>query len=155
MNIDAALIAFAQASKDDLSRLLMAASRAVNEQVLAEVDPTGESGVRLAHVPVIAALDPDGTRMGDLAPRIGVTRQAVAALTKNLDHLGIVACEPDPDDGRATIVRLTEKGAAFCESAVEAMSRREDSLAMSLGAEGLAALRSALRHIAGEDSDQV
>jgi DNA-binding MarR family transcriptional regulator len=153
VSIDAALVAFAEASRDDLSRLLMAASRAVNEKVLTEIDPEGASGVRLAHVPVIAALDPGGTRLGDLAPRIGVTRQAVAALTKDLDALGVVVCEPDPRDGRATIVRLTAKGAAFCDSAVAAMTRREAELASTLGTDGLRQLRSTLRHLAGDDEE--
>ena len=150
MGIDQALHAFAEASAGDLSRLLMAASRSVNEAVLREIDPAGTSGVRLAHVPLIAVLDAHGTRIGDLAPRIGVSRQAVASLAKDLDAAGVVDCLPDPDDGRATIVRLTVRGAAFCESAVAVMARRERELAGELGEESLAHLRATLRRLAGE-----
>lgn len=152
VSIDEALRAFAEASAGDLSRLLMAASRSVNEAVLREIDPEGTSGVRLAHVPVIAVLDAGGTRIGDLAARIGVSRQAVAALTKDLDAAGIVTCTQDTDDRRATIVRLTRQGAAFCESAVTVMARRERELAVELGPDSLAHLRQSLRHLAGEEA---
>lgn len=148
MDIDDALRAFAEAAENDLSRLLMAASRATNEAILREVDPTGQSGVRLAHVPLIAVLDAGGTRIGDLASRIGVTRQAVAALAKDLDAAGIVECLPDPDDGRATIVRLTSAGAEFCMRAVTVLLRREAELGERIGARELAELKRLLSVIA-------
>jgi len=150
VTVEDALRAFAEASKDDLSRLLMAASRSVNEAVLSEIDPSGQSGVRLAHVPVIAVLDAGGTHIGEIAERIGVTRQAVASLTKDLDAAGIVVCTQDPDDRRATIVRLTERGAGFCELAVAIMARRERELRAALGDDAVVELRQSLRFLAGE-----
>src|SRR6187399_1587458 len=67
MAVEEDLADFSAGVSADLGRLLVLASAVVNERVIADLDPTGASGVRLAHVPLIAALDPEGTRMVDLA----------------------------------------------------------------------------------------
>jgi DNA-binding MarR family transcriptional regulator len=125
VDIDQALLDFAQASREDISRLLMSAAHAVNAEAIAAIDPTGESGVRLAHVPLIAALDPGGTRIGDLADRMGVTRQAVAQLAKDLERAGQVTVAKDPSDARATLVCLNESGALLCAKASAHMREQE------------------------------
>ena len=150
MSVEEALAEFAQASRDDLARLLMAASRAVNDGTLAALDPDGTSGVRLAHVPVIAVLDAHGTRIGDIAERIGVTRQAAAQLVGDLEEAGVVASAPDPVDRRATRVVLTEHGAQFCEGATQILRARERAWVEARGAESLARLKADLRGLAGE-----
>lgn len=149
MNDDDALRAFQEASLRDVAMLLMAASRTVNAEVLHEIDPDGTSGVRLAHVPIIAVLDAGGTRIGDLAHRVGVTRQAIAALVKDLETAGIVECLPDADDRRATRVHLTPRGIAFCAAATDVMARREAELRERIGAERLETAREVLRELAG------
>jgi len=103
----------------------MAASRAVNEAALAAIDPAGTSGVRIAHIPVIASIDPEGTRLGMIATRIGISRQAVAALVRDLTAAGVTAIVDDPLDGRAQIVTLTEGGSALCERAADYLEARE------------------------------
>lgn len=148
MDVQQALAGFSEATRDDLARLLMAASRAVNESALAAIDPDGSSGVRIAHVPVIAVLDADGTRIGDLAQRIGVTRQAAAQLTKDLEAAGIVAIAPDPTDRRAARVTLTDRGVQFCERATAIMRDREAAWEAEFGGESLARLKTDLRRLA-------
>lgn len=148
MSVDDALLEFQQATRDDVATLLMRASRAVNEATLAELDPAGESGVRLAHVPVIAALEAGGSRLVDLASRVGVTRQATAALVRDLERAGIVTTRPDHDDRRATRVFLTEAGAAFCRRAVAYVRAREASIAREIGEADIATVRAVLGRLA-------
>lgn len=150
MEFDAELIEFADASRDDLARLLMAASDRVNQRTLAALDPEGTSGVRVAHVPVIAALDSHGSRVADLAARIGHTRQSVAALVKDLERHGVVALEPDPTDRRATRVRLTAHGAAFCRRAAGAMRDSERRWRDEQGDDAIDTVRATLRSLAAE-----
>jgi DNA-binding MarR family transcriptional regulator len=124
-DIEQVLADLSRAMESDISRLLTAATRALNEQALAALDPRGDSGVRLAHVPVFATLDPGGTRIQDLAQRIGISRQAVGVLVHDLERTGHVEIVPDPHDGRATLVRLTPLGVALCAAALEFTKVRE------------------------------
>ena len=153
MAFEQVLAEMAAAARDDIARLLMAASRAVSAEALRELDPEGVSGVRVAHVPVIASLDADGTRIVDLATRIGHTRQAVAALVRDLETSGHVTTVPDPADGRATRVRLTAAGADLCDRATALMRSREEALRAAHGEAAVDSLREVLRAMAGEGSD--
>lgn len=148
MDIDTALRDFAAAARDDIAVLVMAASRAMGARVLSRLDPDGSSGVRLAHIPVFTALDPGGTRIGDLADRIGVTRQATAGLVRDLESAGMVATAPDEADRRATRVRLTPQGADFCHRATALVRERERELAEALGEDELRRVKEALRELA-------
>lgn len=152
MSADDVLAQFRDAAGDDLATLLMGASRAVSAAVLAELDPRGESGVRLAHVPVIAVLDGGGSRLVDLAHGIGITRQATTALVRDLEQAGIVATTEDPRDRRATLVHLTDAGVAFCQQVLRVLERRERELASRIGAESLAELKATLRSLASPPS---
>ncbi|GAA1524595.1 DNA-binding MarR family transcriptional regulator [Agromyces terreus] len=143
------LVRFAEAAHRDLATLLMAASRAVNEQALAALDPEGSSGIRLAHVPLIAELEPGGTRLVTLAGRLGITRQAVAALVRDLTEAGVTTVTSDPSDGRAQLVRLTDLGAAFCGRAADYLEQREQRWRGEYGDEALDAVRAVLAGFVG------
>ncbi|MFE7130187.1 MarR family winged helix-turn-helix transcriptional regulator [Streptomyces sp. NPDC057638] len=49
-------------------------------------------------------------RATDLAGYFGVGRATMSRQLRGLEEVGLVAREPDPGDGRASLVRLTEEG---------------------------------------------
>lgn len=149
---DEDLVRFAAATRDDLATLLMAASRTINEQALAAIDPSGTSGIRLTHVPLIAQLEPGGMRLVTIAIRMGITRQAVAALVRDLTDAGVTTVVNDPSDGRAQLVLLTEKGEEFCGRAADYMQGREQRWRREFGAEAIATVRTVLAGLS--DSQQ-
>lgn len=51
---------------------------------------------------------PDGLRTGELARRLGVRPPSVTVMVARLVALGVVTTGPDPDDGRATRIRLAD-----------------------------------------------
>jgi DNA-binding MarR family transcriptional regulator len=53
---------------------------------------------------------PDGLRMGELSARILTTGGNVTSLVAALEREGLVKRKTAPDDGRATLVRLTAVG---------------------------------------------
>ena len=55
---------------------------------------------------------PHGLRMQDLGERAVLSRTRVSRLVEELETRGLVARTPDPDDGRATIARITPAGEA-------------------------------------------
>jgi DNA-binding MarR family transcriptional regulator len=51
-------------------------------------------------------------RLSDLAQELGVDVSTVSRQVQALEQKGLVAREPDPDDGRAVLLQLTRKGKA-------------------------------------------
>jgi DNA-binding MarR family transcriptional regulator len=60
---------------------------------------------------LLAALDTDGPqRMGHLAHRLGVVPRTITPMVDALEDGGLVTREDDPDDRRATMLRITDAG---------------------------------------------
>lgn len=81
---------------------------------MAKVNAEG-SGFKLreAHTRLLPHLqDPEGIRLGDLAKKLDVTKQAVQQLIADMVEGGFVRLDPDPDDSRARRAVLTELGIA-------------------------------------------
>ena len=97
-------------------------------------------------------IDPEGTRLTELAARARMTKQSVGEVTSDLEQRGYVERVPDPSDGRAKIIRLTERGRAAQALGVGLIDEIEQEWAERFGAERVAALREALEAITGERS---
>src|SRR5438552_4089394 len=77
-------------------------------QTRVSMSEAGYPGVRQPHVKVLAHVPRGGgIRMSALAQRMELTKGAVTQLVSYLEGLGLVERLPDPDDGRAVIVRPT------------------------------------------------
>ncbi len=104
---------------------------------------------RPAHSSVFAHIDiRGGTRLTTLAGRANVTPQAMGELVDDLERLGYVVRQPDPDDRRAKRIVLTQRGGDCVAAAQRTISQIEADLETLLGAGGLAELHGALRRIA-------
>lgn len=82
---------------------------------------------------VIPYIGPKGTRQSVLVRRMGLTKQAVQQLVDDLEREGIVQRVPDPKDGRARIIRFTEKGQQAQRDAQAVKRRIEDQFRRELG----------------------
>ena len=93
---------------------------------------------------VFQHLVPGPRTIGTLAERLGVSQQAASKAVADLERRGYVRRAADPDDGRARIVALTDRG----EDAIAAGRRHraavERELAEQLGAERVEAARQTL-----------
>jgi len=119
------------------------------------VADTPYNDIRVTHGCVFGNIDPDGTRLTDLAARARMTKQSVGEVTSDLEQRGYVERVPDPSDGRAKIIRLTERGRAAQTLGVGLIDEIEQEWAERFGAERVAALRDALEAITGERSGVV
>lgn len=52
------------------------------------------------------------SRAGDLAQDAAIGRPTASALINDMERRGLIKREPDPEDGRSIILRLTEEGIA-------------------------------------------
>lgn len=80
---------------------------------------------------VLAALQeaPDGLRMSDLSEVLHVSNGNVTGIIERLVEAGLVARADVPGDRRATLVRLTERGAAI---QAELAARHDTALGIGL-----------------------
>jgi len=71
-------------------------------------------GITLPRFDLMAQLErhPEGLRMGELSKRMMVTGGNVTGIATQLEGEGLVARVPDPQDGRAFVVKLTPAGRA-------------------------------------------
>ncbi len=77
----------------------------------------------------------DRRRPADLAEAFQVTRGAMTNTVGRLERLGFVDVQPDPDDGRAKVVYLTQAGRAAREDAIRALGPELQSLDRMIGTE--------------------
>ncbi|HWO93948.1 MAG TPA: MarR family transcriptional regulator, partial [Dehalococcoidia bacterium] len=63
-----------------------------------------------SHFIVFQHLPAEGARLTDLARAAQITKQSMGYLVDHLEERGYVKRVPDPEDGRARLVQLTDKG---------------------------------------------
>ena len=134
----------------NLARLLLSRFRWFDRALLATLHD--RLGVKLtsAQSLLFATLPVEGARQSDLAHRLGVSRQAVNELVGGLEQQGLVEVVPDPDSGRAKLVRPTTQGRESIEVALEIFAQLEAELRARIGDRRVDQLRGALDASWGE-----
>ncbi|MFZ6011193.1 MAG: MarR family winged helix-turn-helix transcriptional regulator [Bacteroidota bacterium] len=87
--------------------------RQFDQWVMEELLAHGRSDFKLAYLPFIMNIEPEGTNNNDLAKRARVTKQAMSKVAKELQELGYIQSKTDPKDKRSSIFLLTERGKQF------------------------------------------
>lgn len=121
--------------------------RALQQDMVRAAHAHGHTGLKNSHNAVFATLGADGGRAADLAAQMGMTRQSMGEIIRELVDLDIVTMTPDPADRRAKRVTWTEHGLAVAHQGFEHIRQLEEHLSAELGAEGYAWLRQALVQI--------
>lgn len=139
-----------------LPRLLGEAFRSVERHVYEGTAAAGFGDVRLAHYEVFRHLKREGSRVTELAEEARMTKQSMGELVIYLERRGYVERLPDPHDGRAKIVVLTEAGLQFIEAGVERVWEVEDALAERMGGqERLEELADSLEAVMGLSAKRI
>ncbi|MFG2024096.1 MarR family winged helix-turn-helix transcriptional regulator [Streptomyces sp. NPDC048825] len=89
--------------------VLLRRARASSGEMAREVHPDLESA---AYGLLVRLDERGGQRATELAAYIGVGKATMSRQLRALEELGLIAREPDPADGRAWLVHLTEEGRA-------------------------------------------
>lgn len=127
---------------------LLAASRALVDGISAGVRSRGFDDVRPAHGFAFARLAAGGATITQLAEHLDVTRQAASQLVDELIAKGYVERGPHPDDARARLIVLTDKGWACTRAADAAMADAVRPWVAVLGERRLLAVRDDLVRLA-------
>ena len=93
-----------------IGALLRLAWQDVRERIYEGVLEDGYTDLSRAHVLLFRWPVIDGLRPSELAARNQLSKQTINDLLKDLEKRGYLERTLDPTDGRARIVRLTERG---------------------------------------------
>jgi DNA-binding MarR family transcriptional regulator len=119
----------------------------MTEELMQRLAERGHPDVRFAHGNVFQYLDDDGTRIGVLAERAGVSKQAMAQLVAHLENHGYIERSPDPADRRAQLVRATPRGREVFAIARALMAEIDARLEARLGKAKKQRLRALLEEL--------
>lgn len=127
----------------DLATLMFVSYRAMDERVRQAMRDAGYD-VTVAQARLAQRIAEEGTRLTELADRAGVTKQTASLLVAALEREGLVERVPDPDDGRARLIRLSARGREAAQRAMEVVIGVEGEWTAHLGPELTERLREAL-----------
>jgi len=131
-----------------LYRPLGRAWRVYNRRLVSELQELGFEDFSPAFPQMLSNLDTAGTRIGVLAARAGVTRQAAGQLLAEIERCGYVRRSPGTDDARATVVHFTARGRSMLSNVFELVERIEGEFAAILGHDEFDRLRQNLARLA-------
>jgi DNA-binding MarR family transcriptional regulator len=131
-------------------RLLGNGFDAFAEEMTRRLADTPYSDIRITHGCVFGNIEPDGSRLTVLAERANMTKQSVGEVATELERRGYLERVPDPGDGRAKIIRLTERGREAQALGFQIIDELEQEWGERFGIERVAALRDALEVITAE-----
>jgi len=127
------------------AQLLFRAARLLNEWALATVRAeTGNPNIRAAHTSLLPHLGFQGTRLTELAEKLGVSKQAAFQLVEELEAQGMVEKIADPADGRAKLIRFSKRGERALMDGLRVLGQIERTLSSALGRERFEALHEGL-----------
>lgn len=113
----------------NLGFLLAKASQRWNERLAEGFAAAGHGDVRPSYGSVLLPLwQEDGLRMGQLAERARLSKQTMTTLVRLCERDGLVERASDPEDGRATVVSLTDRARAFRAVAARVIAELEDEV---------------------------
>ncbi|MEI7056368.1 MarR family transcriptional regulator [Nocardioides sp. CCNWLW239] len=127
----------------DVATLMLIAYRAMDERVISAMREAGYD-VTVAQARIAQRIGESGSRLVDLAEQAQVTKQTASVLVAALEQKGLVERVPDPVDGRARLIRFTERGEAAAAHAREVVMGVEQEWNEHLGPRLAADLREAL-----------
>ena len=93
-----------------VGQLLTQLTRLFQTELFARLIAAGLENARVPHTHVTAYIKAEGSRLTELATQARMTLPAMSELVDDLERIGIVERRPDPSDGRAKLICLTDAG---------------------------------------------
>jgi DNA-binding MarR family transcriptional regulator len=134
-------LALERAKRASAGQLLLKAARLLNERGVARIRERSRRDVRVSHTALLPHIDLDGTRITEIAQRMGISKQAVNQAVGEIEAMGLVRRTPDPDDGRAKLVKFTARGRRELLRGVSLLGELEDDIALQIGRQRVKRLR--------------
>jgi DNA-binding MarR family transcriptional regulator len=131
-----------------IGALLRLPWEAVQDHMLERLHEEGFTDIDPSYLIVVQYPGPQGERPSDLAARLRISKQALNHLLGQLEHLGYLQRQPDPDDKRSKRIALTPRGTKAATTIRKAVAEMEDTWTQQLGSKRFNQLRTLLRDLA-------
>ncbi|GAA3311516.1 MarR family winged helix-turn-helix transcriptional regulator [Streptomyces cinereospinus] len=122
----------ATAARPPLAVLLRDGFRWFTDRLNATVAEGGEPGISAAAAMVVSYLHPEGSRPAEIARAMGVSRQHIHTVSRELTDAGILATQPDPASRRDRLLVPTPAGEQRRRRALAQLANLEVELAQRL-----------------------
>ncbi|WP_413990531.1 MarR family winged helix-turn-helix transcriptional regulator [Labrys okinawensis] len=114
------------------------------QAIEAALEEAGFGDIRPPHANVFTFTRPEGIQVSELTRLAHVRKQTMTQAVEELEQLGYVERRPDPNDRRARLVFLTERGRGVRPVAMAAGQRVDRQWAELTSRQEIDALRDAL-----------
>ena len=131
-------------SPQPLPVLLEAASQSLLSDLTKRLHARGYDTITKSHLIIYGNLDCGATHAALIAQRMGVSRQAISKTLRELQDLGFLRLEDDPERRNQKRALMTHSGELLALAAREEIASIEAMIAERIGVHGLEALRRGL-----------
>ncbi len=123
-----------------LGAMLRVPFQAIVDNIYAALMQAGYEDLRPPHFIVFQQIRPGGVRAVTLAEKAQITKQSMSYLVNYLEEHQYIEKFADPSDGRAQLIRLTEKGKDVERIARETISNTQKEWSRVVGEAQMQAL---------------
>ena len=101
----------------------------------------GHPALKMSHGTVLTLIGSKKAHIREIAKIQAISKQAVSAIVKDLEHLGYVYRKADPDYPRQNLLLLTDRGSKLIADSVASVNELESEFKVILGSTALQQLR--------------
>jgi DNA-binding MarR family transcriptional regulator len=130
-----------------IGSLLRDPALTINEIVMERLAEQGYEGFTTAHGTIGQHIADAGSRVTELAALAQVSKPTVVYLVNEMERLGYVERRPDPSDGRAKLVCLTERGLSAQRAGGQIVREIEADWSTLMGERDFSTLRELLTRL--------
>ena len=134
----------ARGSRNHIGRDFDPLNQFFHRRIFEELKDRGFGDLREGHQAIFIHIEDEGSTLTELAAKAKLSKQALHQLVNDLEARGYVERVPSPDDGRAKLIRTTDKGERSIETAWSAIAQIEREWTAVLGAAKMHAFREML-----------
>jgi DNA-binding MarR family transcriptional regulator len=139
----------APAETDDklIGALLRVPAQAIHRRIVEDLKEAGYEELGMPHIAVLQFPGPHGVRPGTLAERACMSKQAINRLLGSLEESGYLIRSDAPEEGRARVIRFTERGHAVYSKIQDILRDIEREWIAELGSKDFARLKELLARV--------
>jgi DNA-binding MarR family transcriptional regulator len=133
-----------------IGQLLVRLLREFRDDLAAPRSEAGYGDVREPHFQIFGNIRTGGIRLTELADRAQLSLAATSELVNDLAELGYLSRRPDPADGRAKLIDLTERGKSLMMAAGGRVADIERRWAALVGTRNFAQMCATMQRLLDE-----
>jgi DNA-binding MarR family transcriptional regulator len=116
-----------------VGQLLVRLLREFRRELSAPAAAAGYGDIRDPHLQIFGTIGMGGVRLTDIAARAQLSLAATSELVNDLQELSYLERHPDPSDGRAKLICLTERGRGLMTHAGDRVATIEEHWSAIVG----------------------